>query len=577
MKGSKILIFNSRKPGGTKAAKKTADELANDNSLLTYDLGEEQIAMMDKFSKYPIEKKESLRGIIPISASKFGRKGANIKLRDAQIDPIFYSYVNPRYFIGDSPGLGKTVMSAACYAYYKYQEFRNGRVPKKIIVVTEAAHVLSFSREWATYGINIMPLTGSSVGVNKALKKMNEDYDNYDGIILNWDGLKTNGFIEYYLDHSEEYDYGVFDETSKLLNSKSMLYKVTNAVINEYDSGLKHTIFLNGSSFEKSIYDFFYQFNILKPKLIPSKSFLDARYVIKGGKEIYMTDFSSNKVVKRKFGTIVDYKNQAELKERLRYYYIARSKADYSSDLPEHSYILHSLELTEAQRKKLAKTKNMFAINSPKTSDPTASFTRKNSPKLDELLNFAVKVEDDRPMIYVYNKESQYTIKDELEKLGYRVGLLNGDCSVEDKTETVTKFNNYELDMLVFNIQKAINVPTSNRILFYDVPTMPQETNQIKARIDRNNYTDKKFYDFFIYMESPEMINMARLAYFREHHGNEFTGQVENVYGMLVTQLVNQLEEEQATALGETFEWMYANKKEYKDIDSKVEDILNIV
>jgi hypothetical protein len=78
-------------------------------------------------------------------------------------------------------------------------------------------------------------------------------------------------------------------------------------------------------------------------------------------------------------------------------------------------------------------------------------------------------------------------------------------------------------------------------------------------------------------MESPEMINMARLAYFREHHGNEFTGQVENVYGMLVTQLVNQLEEEQATALGETFEWMYANKKEYKDIDSKVEDILNIV
>lgn len=571
------MIFNNRRGAGTKKQKKTADELANDCSLLTLGLSDEQQRMMDTFKKYPIEKKEALRGIIPLSAGKFGRKSAEIKLRDAQIDPVFYSYVNPRYFIGDSPGLGKTVMSAACYSYYKYQEHKKDEKPKKIIVVTEAAHVLSFSREWATYGINIMPLTGSSTGVIKALKKMNEDYDKYDGIILNWDGLKTNGFLEYYLNHSHEYDFGVFDETSKLLNSKSMLYKVTNAIINEYDSGLKHAIFLNGSSFEKSIYDFFYQFNILKPKLIPSKAFLDARYVVKEGKEMYLKDFTSDKVVKRNFGKIVDYKNQAELKERLRYYYIARSKADYSSDLPEHSYILHTVELTDPQRKLLDKTNNMYAINSPRTSNPKATFTRKNSPKLDALLTFVDKVDVDRPMIYVYNKESQNTIKAELEKMGYRVGMLNGDCSVEEKTETVNKFNNYELDMLVFNIQKAINVPTSNRILFYDVPTMPQETNQIKARIDRNNYKDKKFYDFFIYMESPEMINLARLAYFREHHGNEFTGQVENVYGMLVKQLVNVLEDEQAEALEETFEWMYENNKEYKDIDSKVDDILKLV
>ena len=557
------------------------DESFNQNSegyFLTGGLTKEETTTMDKVMNTPVENKMSIAGVFQKSAYLAGRPvNPDIKLRKAQIDPVLLSYINPRFFIGDSPGLGKTVISAASYAYYRLQCIKKEQPFGKVLVVTDSIHVLKFAKEWKTFGVNLLPISGGNAGISRAFK--NANMDDYDGVIINWDGLKTNNFIEYWLFNKREYTYGVFDETSKLLNDKSKIYQVTDSIINGYEEGLERVIFLNGTSFEKVIYDYFYQFKILKPKLIPSKSFLDARYVVKKGSEIYTRDYDSSgqlSYVKRHIGEIVDYKNQAELRDRLRYYFIARSKSDYSDDLPQHSYILHGVEMTKEQEYQVSVNKHTSAINSPKTGDPTKELTVKNSPKLKQLLDFLPTVEDDRPLIYCYNTESQYTLRDEISNLGYRVDILNGKVSIQDKSDILDKFNNNELDVLIFNITKAMNVPTSDRILFYDIPAMPQETNQIKARIDRNNYTDKKFYDFFCYLNSPEMINLVKLAYFREHHGNEFTGQVENVYGQLVQQLTTVYEVDAVSEIGQTFEWMYENNKKFEDIETKVVDLLDI-
>lgn len=546
---------------------------------LSDDLSEKQLATIDKVMNTPEDKKMAIAGVFERSAELAGRPvNKSIRLRKAQIDPVLLSYINPRFFIGDSPGLGKTVISAGSYAYYRLQKLKNNEPYGKVLVVTDSIHVQNFSKEWETFGIKLLPLLGGSAGVAKALKNNNVSED-FDGVILNWDGLKTNGFVEYWLEFKREYSSGVFDETSKLLNDKSQTFKVTDAIINNYEKGLERVIFLNGTSFEKSIYDYYYQFKILKPKLIPSKAFLDARYVVKEGKEVYTRDYDSRGnlgITRRRIGQIVDYKNQSELRDRLKYYFMARSKADYSDDLPAHSYILHGVQMTREQQKAIKKTKLISLINSPKTSDPSAKFDVKTSPKMKQLLDFLQTVEDDRPLIYVYNKESQLTIKQEVENLGYRVEILNGAVDSKTKNDILDRFNNYELDVLIFNIQKAMNVPTSDRILFYDIPSMPQETNQIKARIDRNNYEDKKFYDFFCYLGSPEMVNLVKLAHFREQHSNEFTGQVEQVYSQLVRQLVNVYDVDCIDAVGKKFEWMYDKDKKFDDIETEVVDLLNI-
>lgn len=544
-------------------------------------LTQKQQDLMDKVLGMEDSELSGIKKIIMKNAAEVGRVSEDIFLRDAQVKPVLMSYINPRFFIGDKPGLGKTVMSAGSFAYYQMQCRKRGKVPKKILVVTDSNHVVGFANEWNGYGLKLLPLTNSSIGITRAFR--NNNWRDFDGVITNWDGLKTNGFLEHYLENADEYQYAVFDETSKLLNPKSSMYATVNNIINKFAGGIQRVVFLNGSSFEKDIFDFYYQFNILKPKLIPSKSFLEGRYIVRGGRNVFMKDLVTRgnqmaiETVKRRVGKIEDYRNQDELRERLKYYYMARSKEDYGSDIPQHSYILHGVDMTAKQAKVLDDQKNISLVNSPKTSDPEAKFTFATSPKLKEVVEFADMVAADRPVIYVYNKESQKTITAELRKLGYLVEQLNGDSGSQEARDAIKdSFNNYELDMLVFNVAKAINLPTSDRVIFYDIPTMPQLTNQVMGRIDRNNYDTKKFYDFFCYLDSPEMVNIIRLAYFREHHGNKFTGQVVNVYKMLVKQLRVIYTEGEVDAIETAIDLMEEEGRDFESIQSEIAELLNI-
>ncbi|PER55704.1 hypothetical protein CN495_08095 [Bacillus thuringiensis] len=544
---------------------------------LTGDLSEERTELLDKLMTLTFEQMKSMTDVLEKSAKAFGRDCVPITLREAQVLPVLMSYVNPRFFLGDKPGLGKTVMSGASYAYYRYFMKKKGQEPKKVLVVTDSSHVLGFAGEWNTFGLKVVPLVGGKVA--RALKK--HDPNDCDGFVINWDGLKTNAFLEYYLEHADEFGFAIFDETSALLNPKSMLYQTANHIINKYRGGIERVIFLNGSSFEKNLFDIYHQFQILMPKLIPNKDFLESRYVVRSGREVFMHDMSrfnpfQKHVVKRKTGEIADYQNLEELRNRLKYYYVARSKQDYASDLPKHNYRLHVANLTSEQKKRLSESSNMSNINSPKTSDPNAKFTLATAPKLKAVVEFAQQTEEDRPLVYVYNKESQKTMKEELEAVGYRVGILNGDIAPAEKAETLRAFNTGNLDMLVFNVEKAINIPTSDRIIFYDIPMMPQRTNQITGRIDRNNYEVKKFYDFFCYNDSPEMVNLVRLAYFRETHGENFTGQRVGVYAQLVRQLHAYFSTETLETVEEMFDRMEAENGTFADIEQDVRRALGL-
>ena len=562
----------------TKATASTKRKL-KDEYFLVSDLTPKQIASVNALLAKEEDsfKLRAENNAIMKLAEIRGRQIEKLVLRTAQVKPAILVNITKKLFLGDKPGLGKTVISCEAYALYCLLERKNGRTPKKVLVTTESSHVKGFAKDWERMGINLLVLEKGTSNIEKILKK--NDIADYDGVIINWDGLKTNGFLEMFLENADAFGFGIFDETKKLLNNKAVIYGVVNKIVNTYNGGLEYTMLLNGTSFEKNIYDFYYQFAVLKPKLIPSKAFLDNRYVVRSGRNVFVNtvvtrnNLSAMQTVQRRVGEIVDYQNQAELKDRLKYFYIARSKSDYSKDLPEYNYKLHTVDLNALQKKILERSLNMSLINSPKTSNPKAKFDMKSSPKLEALIEFADMVYEDRPIVYAYNKESQRVICEELTNRGYRVEILNGD--VKDKQEVIDRFNNKELDMLVFNIDSAINLPTSDRILFYDIPTMPRTTNQVKARIDRNNYTDPKFYDFFCYLDSPEMYNIVQLAYFREHHSNEFTGQVENVYSELLHQLYSVYSKEALDMVGQMFDAdEELQDKDIKEIYNELKEIL---
>lgn len=504
------------------------------------DLTEREMELLDKVLRASGKVLRKYNKRIQETAELRGKECVDIVLRDGQVVPMLMSLLTKRFFIGDKPGLGKTVESAAAYANYIYQSIKRGLEYKKIIVVTDGQHVLGFANEWRSYGLDLIPLLDGSMKIERKLDR--KDIEDYDGVIINWDGLKTNAFLEFYMENKDYFGYAVFDETSRLLNNTSMTYKVTNMIVNRYKGGIDRVIFLNGSSFEKNVFDFYNQFQVLKPRLIPNKAFLEDNYVIRGGVPVDFLRISGSRqrrrMVSRAVGEIIDYKNQSELRERLKYYYIARTKKDFSDELPKHSHRLHLINMTERQRRYMKKESRVTILNSPETVDEKYKLTRATTPKFKVVMDFIEQVVEDRPLIYVFNKKAQYTFKEELRKKGYKVEIINGNVKASDKTRIINKFNDYKLDMLILNVERAINLPTSDRILFYDILTMPQRTSQIKGRIDRDNYDTPKFYDFFCYVDSPEMHNIIKLAYFREKHGNKFTGQEDYTYKELIEQLV---------------------------------------
>lgn len=530
------------------------------NYFLLGDLSGDELLMVEKMLRMTTI--DSLKKIINESAKLAGRKHADITLLDPQTIPVGMSWINKRLFIGDKPGLGKTVISTGAYALYRKKMIEQGKKPGKLILVTDNNHCLGMSKEMREkFGVNLIPLIDGTDKIERTLKKVDfRNDDSFDGVVTSWGSVKSNGFLYFYMKHSDMFDMAILDETSKLKNNDSQVYQVVDDIVNKYNGGIERVLFLNGSSFEKSIYDLYNQFSILSPNLFPNKRFIDDNYVIKGGKSWWQTEMQfvngRPEMVRneRKTGMIVDYKNQEDLKKRIRHHYIARSKSDYSDVLPKYNYRLYISEMSKEQKKMLDSGDvivNASLLNSPTTRDKKAKFTETTVPKLRDLLEHFEQVYEDRPIIYVYNTDSQYKIKELLTERGYKVEILNGELSSTEKQDLIEKFNNGKLDSLIFNIERAINIPSSDRILFYDIPTMPQRTYQVKGRIDRNNYTQPKFYDFFVYLDSPEMMNIIKLAYFREKHASAFTGQEEDLYKQLIEQLYNYYEKEHLDTVGE--------------------------
>lgn len=501
----------------------------------------EKVIQMGKIDK--------LKHIIPESAEIYKRDCDDIVLYDAQTLAVGMAYFNPYFFIGDKPGLGKTIISAGIYAQLRKKAYETGEKLGKLLVVTDNNHVIGTLNDYKKCGINLVPLKGGTIEIEKTVKNFDIRDPLIDGVVTSWDSLRTNGFLMYYLDNQEYFTLGIMDETSALKNVDNQLYGNADKIALNFE----RNVFLNASTFETSIMDIYNQFQVLNPSVIPSKTFLYDRYVIKGKDTWFETEYKPNSYtgqitptrVKKFAYRIADYTNQEELRNRLRYHYIARTKEDYSDDLPEKQYILHPVIMTGRMVKELSKNSHSYGeiINSPTTMDKSLRFNTKTVPKLSVVLELYESIAHEKPVIYCYNTESQRVIKRELKKKGYRVAIISGNENTvgEEREKVLNYFEKGYYDCLITNIKKAINIKGSQSMIFYDIPTNPQIAYQIMGRIDRNNYTEKRTYHFLVYLNSPEMYNMQELANFREEHSSKFTGQHEEVYKQLITQLESQL------------------------------------
>ncbi len=502
-------------------------------------LNEDEVKYIDKILS--MESVDKLKEILQESAFFAGRYCSDeYKLYDKQTIPVALSLFNDTLFIGDKPGLGKTVMAAGIYALYRKKHIVNEENLDygRLLFVTDNNNLTGIHNELKEMGVDLLEVGGGTSKIERAFRDYDIDSYDTDGVITSWESLKTNGFLMYFMDNYEKFKVGVFDETSALKNKKIMLYNRAK----EIREKLEKVIFLNASMFETHINDIINQMNIMNKEIIPTQKFINERYIISGRDSWFVTELGPDgryQRVMRSIYAVKGYKNQEDLRKRLRYFYISRSKKDYAKGAPENIYKLHPVKPTAEMIKELENGHTGYneILNSPTTRDIKKKFNTKTVPKLQVLLDLFESIADEKPVIYCFNREAQDNIKKNLEKLGYKVSIIRGGVTGEEREYILKNMKEGKLDCIITNVEKSLNIYGSNAEIFYTIPNNPQIVYQIMGRIDRNNFDTQKSYHFLVYLDSPEMINMIELAFFREDNSNKFTGNEEEVFKQLIKQL----------------------------------------
>ena len=193
-------------------------------------LSEQDIMYLEKMLQ--MKYIESLLYINQESAEMFGRKyDPNLELYASQTLAVGMGWLNGKLFLGDKPGLGKTLIASSLYSLYRKKCKQSDYLPGKLLFVTDDNVLSDVYKDLEKCGINVMVLRGGTDKIKRIIKKYNIKSKDIDGVLTTWPSLKTNGFLEFYLDNREMFEVGLFDETSILKDNKTVLFGKVEKIV----------------------------------------------------------------------------------------------------------------------------------------------------------------------------------------------------------------------------------------------------------------------------------------------------------------------------------------------------------
>lgn len=445
-----------------------------------------------------IQEQKSIRTIIKEENIDYTQY--NGTLRDYQTVGVAFMYLSPRSILGDGVGLGKTVEVSALLNYLK----NKNEMTRFMIAVENSAWAQVTAELIRFTGLNVVQLPSESSKMAKAVSKL--DWRTIDGIVIKHSALRSDTLSKWIAVNMNDdgtckiFDTFILDESSVIKNNKTKTYLYTKNICDI----CKRVHFLNATTFETNIIDIYNQMDMMYPTLLPKKWRIEKEFCTFGTSQ-YWTKVGGKPKLNFK-RDLTGYKNQSIFKNSLGLVYFGRCKADVGMDMP-HIHKVYEIEPTNEQSLALSKGyRYMEVLNCPslipELNIPT---NRKSVPKLNRLLELIENdFKDSKIMIYVFHIEAQHMIKAELEAIGRKPVILNGDCKDEDRFKAVNDFNNGNSDVIITNIKKSLNLYSGDVCIFYSLLTNPSSIFQAAGRIDRNVDDKIKTYILLLYKGTDE-------------------------------------------------------------------------
>ena len=419
------------------------------------------------------------------------------ELRDYQTVGTAFMYMSPRSLIADGVGLGKTAEIAALINFLKQK-----RQISRFLMAVETSSIGQTQIELMRFtGLNVVTLPSEAAKMTRAIQKY--DWNHIDGIVIKHSALRSDVLSNWVARNLRPdgtckiFNTFILDESSVIKSDTTKIYDYTKNMCDIVD----RVHFMNATTFETNILDIYYQVDMMDANLLPKKWRIEKEYCTHGAKIYWTKKPDENgvmKAVRNQAWERKGYKNQEKFKQSLKLCYFGRCKADIGMAMP-HIYKVYEVEPSNTQSMALSKGyRYMEVLNSP-SNVPEANipFDRKNVPKLDRLCELVANdFQDSQVMVYCFHLNAQAKIKEELEKIGRKPVILNGETTDDERLDIISKFNNGTYDVIITNIKKSLNLHGGDVLICYSLETNPAKLEQIRGRIDRN--TDDRIKTFIL-------------------------------------------------------------------------------
>jgi SNF2 family DNA or RNA helicase len=155
--------------------------------------------------------------------------------------------------------------------------------------------------------------------------------------------------------------------------------------------------------------------------------------------------------------------------------------------------------------------------------------------KFIEILNSIQKSGIKQIIVFSFFKNTLNYLADKLIELNYKVGIIHGDYTVEERYEIIKSFKNKNFDILLSSEvgSEGLDMQFSNVIVNYDLPWNPMRVEQRIGRIDRIGQKFEKLHIFNLCISGSIEDRIYLKLYNKLNIFEESIGELEPVLGNL--------------------------------------------
>lgn len=398
------------------------------------------------------------------------------ELRPEQTVGIAYMYFAQRLVLGDSVGMGKTVEICGLCNLINQKRLKDGYTFRFLYLTDK--NLVNQTRD------ELIKFTGEYVDVLWGEKKYIRRFAEENDGVLNYSVVGPHSLInsvefqEYMRSCRQFYGCNPFDalfidESSVIGNTSTKTYDNAKKLAEDFD----WVIVMNATPFEKDLRTFYAQINFCDQSFLPPKTTFQKLYEVMSHNLGPYPKFSGR------------YKNQDIFRNQVKYRYFARTRKSIGAKMKDCKADVIVTNLSPEQKELLKKTSMpQMVYDCPSYLDDSIEMDRETTPKIGALLDLLDGELRNSSSILVYARyiESQWGIQKALLDEGISCEVMNGDTSIEEKNNLISKFKMGDIRVLVTNVQKGLNFGNCNDCVFYSYDPNPNRMVQFEGRMTRS-------------------------------------------------------------------------------------------